>query len=211
MRCTLQSSSPKPRRSRGWGELDWKCTECNFIPMSTKSQPSNPRRSRGLLGCLWVDIGSESVSRPPSSVFLFVSTPGPSCPTNLFQLHTQFQNSINSIYCTSLFWEGATVLKDIIFDKTLTSLLCILRVEPYQCNSSFWTSRAILITFRIKNVLNQCNKALLVINQTLVWTPQFALTRAWDLVKLGGVQTRKHPVYLTGLLWQHCKVKEGKG
>ena len=29
-----------------------KCTKCNFIPMSTKSQPSSPRGSRGLLWCL---------------------------------------------------------------------------------------------------------------------------------------------------------------
>ena len=34
--------------------LTEKCTKCNFIPMSTKSQPSSLRRSRGLLWCLWV-------------------------------------------------------------------------------------------------------------------------------------------------------------
>ena len=59
--------------------LTEKCTECNFIPMSTRWQPSSPSRRRGLLGCLRVDIGTESVSHPPFSVLLFVSTPGSSC------------------------------------------------------------------------------------------------------------------------------------
>ena len=61
-----------------------KYTECNFIPMSTRWQPSSPSRRRWLLGCLRVYIGTESVSYSPFSVFLFVSTPGPSCHENVF-------------------------------------------------------------------------------------------------------------------------------
>ena len=44
------------------------CEECNFIPMSTTWQASSLSRRRGLLGCLWVDIGSESVSRQSFSI-----------------------------------------------------------------------------------------------------------------------------------------------
>ena len=96
---------------RSWGaakaeeNLTAKWTKCNFIPMSTRWQPSSPSRRRGLLGCLRVDIGTKSVSHPPCSVILFVSTPGPSCFEKLVLLQTLFMWSFLNFYCRArLFW-----------------------------------------------------------------------------------------------------------
>ena len=42
-------------KARAMEKLTVKCTEFNFIPMSTKRQPSSSRHRRGFLGCLFVD------------------------------------------------------------------------------------------------------------------------------------------------------------